>query len=80
MATGNDVAVSRTKVLVMGHSYVHWLKRFAADQEKMPGSRSLRFHDCDVAYMGEVRRGEAMLCEVRRTSPNVVIIHVGGMT
>ena len=52
MATGNDVAVGRTKVLVIGHSYVHWLERFAADQDKMPGSRTLRFHDFDVAYMG----------------------------
>ena len=86
MATGNVVAVGRTKVLVMGHSYVHWLERFAADQDKMPGagSRTLKFHDCDVAYMGvrgatvDSLRTQAVLREVRRTSPDVVILHVGG--
>ena len=61
-----------------------YFKRFAADQEKMPGSRSLRLHDCDVAYMGvrgatvDSLRTQAVLCEVRPTSPDVVIIHVGG--
>ena len=48
------------------------------------GSRTLKFHDCDVAYMGvrgatvDSLRTQAVLREVRRTSPDVVILHVGG--
>ena len=82
MATGNDSA--RVRVLVMGHSYVHWLERFAADQSKLPNSRNLLFDQCDVVYIGvrgatvDKLRSQSNLREVRRLSPDVVILHVGG--
>ena len=82
MATGNSSA--RVRVLVMGHSYVHWLERFAADQSKLPNSRNLLFDQCDVVYIGvrgaivDKLRSQSNLREVRRLSPDVVILHVGG--
>ena len=68
----------------MGHSYVHWLERFAADQSKLPNSRNLLFDQCDVVYIGvrgatvDKLRSQSNLREVRRLSPDVVILHVGG--
>ena len=81
MATESGSAKAR--VLVMGHSYVYWLERLAADQSKLPNSRNLLFDVCDV-YIGvrgatvDKLRTQFILREVRRLSLDVVILHVGG--
>ena len=70
MTTGNDVAVGRTKVIVLGHSYVQIVNIIFT---------TAMLHTWVLEAPVASLRTQAVLCEVRRTSPDVAILHVGGL-